>query len=109
MSNRTPLGEQGGRRAAGCRRGRGDQLGFSHLFGQRSDRVGGCLGGGLPRAGLLLTLRQFGQLNGQRGVPLHTIVDLGDGRRALLDVGIGGLEALMAAVHSPVGRPVGVK
>ena len=87
-----PLGEQGGRRAAGCGRGRGDQLGFPHVFGQRSDCIGSGLGGGLPRTGGLLLLGERGQLDGQRGVPLHTIVDLGDGRRALLDFGIGGLE-----------------
>ena len=89
-----PLGVAGGRRGADRGRGGGDQLGLPHLLGQPRDGVRGGLGSGLPSRGGLPLLRQLAQLDGQRGMELHPVVDLGDRRGTPLGLLVGGFQRL---------------
>src|SRR5438445_172814 len=79
---------------AACSICRSDQLGLPRLLGQPPDGVRGGLGSGLPSRGGLPLLRQLAQLDGQRGMDLHPVVDLGDRRGTPLDLLVGGFQRL---------------
>ncbi len=52
------------------------------------------MGGGLPARSGLPLLRQLAQLDGQCGMELHPVVDLGDRRGTPLDLLVGGFQRL---------------